>query len=188
MGRRQPACQRFLCEVAATACLLAGLGFAQQFSKIPQGLVSVVPTPIVGVVRGKPSRVELHFRVASGFHINSHNPHSKALIPTTLKLDPPTDIAMGEVSYPKGTDVSVPFARDEKLNVYSGDFDIGAAVRPLRTVVPGLYQIRGALRYQACDNRACYPPKQVPLQFLVRVHKKTGVVVRSSRQSPHVHR
>jgi Disulphide bond corrector protein DsbC len=174
-------------KLAVTVCWLASMVAAEQFSKLPQGLVSVAPTPTTGVIRGRVSRVELHFRVASGFHINSHTPNSKVLIPTTLKLDPPTDIAMGQVRYPKGTDISVPFAKGEKLNVYSGDFEIVAAVRPLRTVVPGEYQIRGALRYQACDNRACYPPKQVPLQFLVRVNKKTSVGVRKNRQSPHVH-
>jgi Disulphide bond corrector protein DsbC len=124
-----------------------------------------------------------------GFHINSNTPHSEFLIPTALKLDAPTDIVVGRVVYPEGRDVSFPFSPDEKLNVYSGDFKVALAVRPLHTVVPGKYAVHGNLKYQACDNAQCYPPKQLPVNFEVKVIKGTeGSGRRNPAQSPHAHR
>jgi hypothetical protein len=126
--------------------------------------------------------------VASGFHINSNTPQSEFLIATVLKLDAPTDIMIGRVSYPKGEELSFPFAPDEKLSVYSGIFDIGIVVRPLHDVIPIKYMIRGNLRYQACDKAACYPPKSLPVQFEVKVAKAVPTAHRRNpAQSPHIH-
>jgi hypothetical protein len=36
----------------------------------------------------------LNFRVATGFHINSNAPKDEFLIPTSLKMDLPTDIIL----------------------------------------------------------------------------------------------
>jgi hypothetical protein len=147
------------------------------------------PAPLTSVRAGTPGEVELRFRVSPGFHINSNTPKSEFLIPTVLKLNPPTDIVIGKITYPKGRDLSFPFAPDEKLNVYSGAFDIAVVVRPLRDVLPTKYMIHGQLRYQACDNAACYPPKNLPLEFEIKVAKATPV--RGGRgnpaQSPHIH-
>ena len=65
--------------------------------------------------------------------------------------------------------MSFAFAPDEKLNVYTGDFNVDVLVQPLRSVQPGKYIVRGSLKYQACDNTACYPPKNLPISFDVRI-------------------
>ena len=44
-------------------------------------------------------------------------------------------------------------------------------VHPLKTVEKGKYIIRGSLKYQACDNSACYPPKNLPISFDVKIAK-----------------
>ena len=66
--------------------------------------------------------MNLRFRVGSGFHVNSNQPKSEFLIPTVLKLSAPTDIVIGKVSYPAGTEMSFAFAPDDKLSVYTGEF------------------------------------------------------------------
>ncbi|MGE5206323.1 MAG: protein-disulfide reductase DsbD domain-containing protein [Chlamydiota bacterium] len=133
--------------------------------------VEMAPAGVTPVVRGKPGTVELDFRVRQGFHINSNHPNSPYLIPTVLKVDALTDIAIGKVDYPTGRDLTFSFAPDEKLNVYSGDFALKVTVHPLHTVLPGKYKVRGQLRYQACDDRACYPPRNLPVSFEVQVKK-----------------
>lgn len=148
--------------------------------------VEMAPAGVTPVVRGKWGTVELDFRVKQGFHINSHHPNSAYLIPTALKLDPPTDITIGNVDYPAGRNLTFAFAPDEKLNVYSGDFAVKVTLIPMHTVLAGKYNVRGQLRYQACDDRACYPPRNLPVQFQVQV-KKTAARPRPNRQSPHVH-
>jgi len=146
------------------------------------------PPPTITVTRGKPGTVDLHFRIDGGFHINSNTPTTEFLIPTTLKLTAPTDIVVGKVIYPPGEQMSFPFAPDEKLSVYTGVLVLGVLVRPLVTVVPGKYAFHGQLKYQACDKAACYPPRQLPVDFLINVAKGSAARKRNPGQSPHVHR
>jgi hypothetical protein len=150
--------------------------------------VTLAPIDPVTVTRGKGAPVSLHFRVAPGFHINSNTPKSEFLIPTALKMDAPTDIALTRTSYPAGKDMSFPFAPDEPLNVYTGDFTVTMTVRPLHTVPAGKYAIHGDLKYQACDNAACYPPKHLPVEFEVKVLKGATSGGKNPAQSPHAHR
>lgn len=150
--------------------------------------VTMSPASLTSIPAGKPGQVELRFRVAPGFHINSNTPKSEFLIPTVLKLDAPTDIMIGKVSYPKGEELSFPFAPDEKLSVYSGTFAVAVVVRPLHSVVPIKYMIHGKLRYQACDNAACYPPKNLPVSFEIKVAKPEAAHKKNPAQSPHIHR
>lgn len=149
--------------------------------------VTMLEIPTAAVTRGKPNTVELRFRIAPGFHVNSNTPKAEFLIPTKLKMDPPTDIVMGKITYPEGAEMSFPFAPGDKLSVYSGTFSVLVTVRPLAGVLPGRYTIRGQLRYQACDKAACYPPKNLPLDFEVKVVKAPPPPRKNPGQSPHVH-
>jgi len=149
--------------------------------------VTMMPAGVTNVTRGKSNTVELEFRVEPGFHVNSNKPAAEYLIPTALKLDPPTDIAVGRITYPEGQEMSFAFAPDEKLSVYTGEFTVSLAVRPLASVLPSKYEFHGNLRYQACDNAACYPPKTLPVRFEVKVVKAPPPPRRNPAQSPHVH-
>lgn len=171
--------------LAFTICVAVAPALPQAAGKVP--LVTVAPVPIVVATRAKQTAVDLNFRVPRGYHINSNAPKSEFLIPTALKMDLPTDIILGKIQYPVGEDVSFPFSPDEKLNVYTGDFTIGLAVHPLQAVVPGKYVMHGVLRYQACDNSACYPPKQLPLSLEIKVVKGPAPPRRNPAQSPHAH-
>lgn len=149
--------------------------------------VIMAPVPLVTAQRAAQTTVALNFRVGSGFHINSNTPKSEFLIPTSLKMDLPTDIVLGKIEYPAGKDLTFPFSPDETLNVYSGDFTINLAVHPLHSVVPGKYVMHGVLRYQACDNAQCFPPKSLPVSFDVKVTKEPPAPTHNPAQSPHVH-
>ena len=155
-----------------------------QTGKAPS--VSFAPVALVTAPRAAQTMVALNFRVGSGFHINSNAPKDEFLIPTALKMDLPTDIVLGKIEYPEGKDVAFPFMPDTKLNVYSGDFTINVAVHPLASVVPGKYAMHGVLRYQACDNAQCFPPKTIPVSFDVKV-VKSPPVHHTNPQSPHIH-
>lgn len=164
--------------------LLMGSVLAQS-GKAPS--VSMAPIGAVAAQRGKQTKVTLNFRVAPGFHINSNAPKDEFLIPTALKMDLPTDIVLGKIEYPQGQDVSFPFSPESKLNVYTGDFTINLMVHPLTSVVPGKYAMHGVLRYQACDNAQCFPPKTLPVSFDVKVVKEPSTPRHNPGQSPHVH-
>jgi len=159
-------------------------GVGQDLTGMTKSRVTMAPADLTTVQRGKSSTVELQFRVEPGFHINSHEPKSSFLIPTALQLDPPSDLVISKVNYPAGEDKSFPFSPDEKLNVYTGDFMVSLAVRCLHTATPGRYNIHGILKYQACDDRACYPQKQLPVTFEVKVAKAVRPPRPNPRQSP----
>jgi hypothetical protein len=171
--------------MALFACAMLAATASGQSGKAPS--VSIAPVPQVTAQRAAQTMVSLNFRVARGFHINSNTPKSEYLIPTALKMDLPTDIILGGIQYPAGKDLTFPFSPDETLNVYSGDFTIAVAVHPMHSVVPGKYVMHGVLRYQACDNAQCFPPKTLPVSFDVKVVKEPPGPRHNPAQSPHVH-
>jgi len=114
------------------------------------------------VPAGKAGVLELRFHVVDGFHVNSHTPKSELLIPTALKLDAADGVKAGTLEYPAGKAYSFSFDPSEKLDVYAGDFTVKLPV----VAAAGEHTVSGILRYQACDNAACYPPKTLPVQIL----------------------
>ena len=152
--------------------------------------VTAEPVQPISVAAGKPAAVKMKFQVSPGFHINSNQPGSDLLIPTVLHLSPPTDIGIGKVTYPQGESLTLSIAPDQPLNVYSGEFAITALVSATRTATPGNYKVHGELKYQACNDRACFPPRQAPVEFEVTVlksHLRTGQSAHNPPQSPHIH-
>jgi Disulphide bond corrector protein DsbC len=173
--------------LASAFVLFSASVWAQDELGPQAGTVKMAPAPLVTAVQGKSATVPLSFRVASGFHINSNRPKAEFLIPTVLKVEATTDIVIGKTTYPDGQDLSFAFAPDEKLNVYTGDFNVDVLVRPLRSVQPGKYIVRGTLKYQACDNSSCFPPKQLPVSFDVKIAKAPPVPTANPAQTPHAH-
>jgi hypothetical protein len=174
--------------LCACALLLSTVSLLSQDLTRSKVYVNMLAPEITPIERGHPSTIELQFRVARGFHINSNRPKQQYLKKTELKLTAPTDIIIGKINYPNGVDRSFPFAPNDKLNVYAGDFAVDVTVRPLSSVLPQKYAVHGFLKYQACDNAACYPPRQQPVSFEVRVTKDHSIPPRKNpAQSPHAH-
>ena len=143
---------------------------APAFAQAPK--VEQVPTQPVKVVSGKSSTATFVFRVAEGMHVNSDKPLDELLVPTTLKLQPPTQLMVAKINYPEGELMNFPFSPEEKLSLYTGDFGIKALVRVVPGTGPGIYRIKGELKYQACNNRQCFPPKSLPVILDVKVSRK----------------
>jgi hypothetical protein len=111
----------------------------------------------VTVPAAKPTKMNLHFRIAPGLHINSHTPTQDELIPTTLTIPAGSGVRLDGVAYPPGTDFTLPLDPHTKLSVYSGEFILQARI----VATPGDHLVEAALRYQACDNNACMPPRTI---------------------------
>lgn len=178
---------------ALVACVLlvASCAFAQRDTlggpKHPGPSVSLVTTGPLAISRVKPSPFALTFHVADGYHVNSHTPKTDNLIPTSLALDPPQDIAVGRVTYPPGKDFEFSFAPGEKLSVYEGDFTVKGMMTTAKNVTPGTYKMHGSLTFQACDHQQCYPPKKTPVDFNIKVQNPPVKPRRNPGQSPHIH-
>ncbi len=151
--------------------------------------VTAAPIAKVTVLQGGKGKVEMLFQVKPGFHINSHKPSSDLYIPTTVTLDVPTDVSVAALKYPEGEMLSFPFDPDTKLSVYTGDISVTGTVLAAKSTPRGTYRVHGKLRYQACDNRSCYPPTTVPIAFDVTVARPASSkpVHHNTPQSPHIH-
>lgn len=106
---------------------------------------------------GKPTAVSLHFRIAPGLHINSHKPKDEFLIPTTLTIPDSSGVRLESANYPAGADFTLPADPKTKLNVYTGEFTIQTRLVAER----GDHLVEAQLRYQACDQTQCMPPKTI---------------------------
>ncbi len=125
----------------------------------------------VTVIPGRNAQVTLTFKVGGGYHINSHKPLDELLVPTEVKLSPPTEIMISNIRYPQGQELNFPFSPDTKLSVYSGEFKVTATVRPAQNAPKGTFRVHGDLKFQACTDRQCFPPKKIPVEFDVKIEK-----------------
>ncbi|HEY1807079.1 MAG TPA: protein-disulfide reductase DsbD domain-containing protein [Acidobacteriaceae bacterium] len=113
----------------------------------------------VTLAAGKVQTIELHFRINSGLHINSHEPRQKSLIKTDLIAAEPNGVKISAVDFPSGSDYAFPLDPADKLSVYTGDF----VLKMHLTAQKGNHLVQGALRYQACDTNTCFPPRNAPV-------------------------
>lgn len=114
------------------------------------------------VAANKPAVIELHFKIVQGYHVNSHTPKSELLIPTVLTLQSANGVKAGALEYPAGKPYSFSFDPGDKLDVYANDFTVKLPV----VATSGDHTIDGSLRYQACDNASCYPPRTIPVKVI----------------------
>ncbi|MGH9580249.1 MAG: protein-disulfide reductase DsbD domain-containing protein [Terriglobales bacterium] len=169
----------WMAALAAVLATAAGLRADVGWGSDPkQPSVGVEPIERVTLAAGRSAKVPVRFRLTKGFHVNSNLPKSDLLIPTvfTLKADSPHLAA--RVRYPKGEDIAFPFAPEEPLNVYTDEFTMIVDLKAAAAIGPGEYTVSGELKYQACNDRACFPPKSVPVEFKVAVEKAAKVATR----------
>jgi len=132
--------------------------------------MSVDPPSPVSVSVGKTTDVHLSFRVNEGMHINSHTPSNELLIPTTLNVTQVPQFKIGAISYPKGADLALPFDPTEKLSVYTGTVNLVLRISVPTGAKTGVYTLHAEISYQACNDRACFPPRKLPVEISVTVN------------------
>lgn len=121
------------------------------------------------IVRGKTVRAVVALDIPSELHANSNKPSSEYLIPTTVKVTPVAGVKFGPVEYPAGVDKKFGFS-ENALNVYEGKVEFGFDVTPLKGFRGNSIVVEVAVRYQACNDEVCFPPKtkKVTLTATVR--------------------
>ena len=125
--------------------------------------VAFISPTQVRVPAHRNTQIDLLFRVANGFHINSHTPLDKYLIPARLAVVEAPGLNVTAVDFPPGTDFALQVAPREKLSVYTGEFVLHAHL----TAQPGQHDLEGGLHYQACDQNSCLPPHTIPVSVTV---------------------
>lgn len=110
--------------------------------------------------RGGAVQATIPVSVQPGYHVNSNKPTLEYLIPLKLTWTATGALESGEIAYPKANLEKYEF-EEKPLSVYTGNFDITAHFKVAANATAGPGAAAGKLRYQACSNKACYPPKTV---------------------------
>jgi hypothetical protein len=143
--------------------LTASLSFAQN------NVLSIAPPDKVTAKAGSAVSAKIVAQLRSGYHCNSDKPSDEYLIPLKLTWTAaPLEVA--EVVYPKPQMEKYAFS-DKPLSVYTGDFDIVTKFKVPASAPPGPAVLTGKLRYQACTDRMCLPPKTVDVSLPITVVK-----------------
>jgi thiol:disulfide interchange protein DsbD len=144
---------------------------ASTFSTPPQsaGVIKVYgATTPDKVKKGTVVRVTVTMEIPSGLHVQSNKPLDKFLVATKLDVETPTGMSAGPVTYPRAFLRSLKFSKD-KVAVYEGK----ALIRFNVTVKPnysgGSGDIKGKLRFQACNDDSCFPPITREVKMSVNV-------------------
>jgi hypothetical protein len=148
---------KFAFSLLAAALLLS----SPAGSQTPSGKDVVAPEAYAShdpVARGMSFQVAVVLKIRPGFHVNAREVSEDYLIPTDLHAEVPAGFKLGTVTYPRGTLQTFTFAKNKKLNVYSGNVTILLPLTVLPTAPLGVQHVPMKLRYQACSTEICLPP------------------------------
>ena len=138
--------------------LTAGLAAAQSSY---QGLraATVMPSEPVTLKPGRVLVVPVTVMIRGGYHINSDQPADEYLIPTRLTWST-AGVEVKGIEYPEAEQVTYDFS-PKALSVYSGRIVIRTTFKAPQEMPSSPKELTGKLRYQACNSKACLPPKTV---------------------------
>ena len=124
------------------------------------GYLNVGELPKVAARRGAAVQAKIPLAVQPGYHVNSNTPSDEYLIPLKLTWKQTGALEAGAVAYPKPALEKYEFA-EKPLSVFTGSFQVTANFKVKADAPAGPGAAVGTLRYQACSDRACYPPKNI---------------------------
>lgn len=131
-------------------------------AQTPQLLTIQEPEKTV-VPRQGEVRITLKATVRPGYHTNSDRPTEDYLIPLRLTWEPQAALQVIEILYPKPKLEKFEFT-EKPISVLDGEFEIVTRFRRAPNAMPGPAFLAGKLRYQACNDRMCFPPKTVDIK------------------------
>jgi len=128
----------------------------------PQILTLQEPQRVV-VPRQGDVLAPLKLSMRPGYHANSDKPSEDYLIPLRLTWDAKAPVEAAEIVYPKAKMEKFEFT-EKPISVLDGDFEIVTRLRRAPNAMPGPAFLAGKLRYQACNDKMCFPPKTLDVK------------------------
>jgi thioredoxin:protein disulfide reductase len=109
------------------------------------------------IKKGRVVRASVVMDIPKGLHVQSSKPLDKYLIATKLDVETPSGMTVGAISYPRAVMRNLKFSKGA-VAVYEG-----RAIVRFNVTVPANYggssgEIKGKLRFQACNDESCFPP------------------------------
>jgi DsbC/DsbD-like thiol-disulfide interchange protein len=153
----------FLVALGAAGQLLAPKPSAVQHVSVETS----VSAP--GVVPGATLTLWADVTPNSGVHVYAPGAKAFDFTPVSIVLTPHASVSAGKPRFPSAQPAP-PGSIDEKVPIFAKAFRIAQPITLRQTAKPGeVVTISGAVNYQACDDRICYPPSSVSLHWTVTV-------------------
>jgi thiol:disulfide interchange protein DsbD len=127
-----------------------------------------VTAPAVPVAAGAGTEVVITIEIEPGWHVNANPSSPDYLIPTSVEVKPGFGISAGHPSYPEAHRVKLAFDESE-ISVYDHAAVIRVPLSAATDAVNGRHMLRGAVRFQACNDQLCLAPARVTFDLVATV-------------------
>ncbi|MGH9672433.1 MAG: protein-disulfide reductase DsbD domain-containing protein [Bryobacteraceae bacterium] len=118
-------------------------------------------------LRGATASVAIKVELRDGYHVNSNTPSDEYLIPLRLTWNA-APLQVASVEFPKPRMEKYSFS-EQPLSVFVEGFQISTRLRTPSSAPLGPKTLTGKLRYQACNDRLCLPPRTVEVKLPVEI-------------------
>jgi hypothetical protein len=118
--------------------------------------------------KGDSTRMVVKVVIPKGWHIQSNAPLDEFLIPTELKTEG-EGLGFGKPVFPKPVLEDFP-ALGGKVALFAGTVEIKVPVgrKSGKVTEEALEKAKAVLRYQACNDSQCLPPKEITAKYEVK--------------------
>jgi hypothetical protein len=130
-------------------------------------VLTVIPPEKIAGKRGEIAAADFNVQLKTGYHVNSNTPSDAYLIPLKLSWNAgPAEVQ--DVVFPAPKMEKYQFS-STPLSVFTGNFRIQTKFKILPNAPLGETTLTGKLRYQACNDQMCLPPRNVDVKLPVFV-------------------
>ncbi len=151
----------------AISLLLLGSAFGAAMSAKAQSVTGSIGNGTAA--KGAATRATVVLNIPAGLHVNSNRPNGEYQIPTSVRASG-NGVRIGSVTYPRGRNRKFSFS-ETSLNVYEGRATFNFNVTVPATFKGSSVSVRVAVKYQACTNEVCYPPKTKEITLTAKVRQ-----------------
>lgn len=147
-------------SAAPVLALFAACALAQYTN-----VLTLNPPEKIAGKRGETVNANFELVLKNGFHVNSNKPNEEYLIPLRLSWsDGPVQPV--ETNFPQPKQEKYAFS-PKPVSVFSGTFKVQQKFKIASTATNGF--VTGKLRYQACNDHECLPPKNIEIKVPLEV-------------------
>jgi DsbC/DsbD-like thiol-disulfide interchange protein len=119
---------------------------------------------------GESASVVLELKVREGFHVQANPASRPQLIPTKVDVTAASGFEISKPSYPVAKPYKIA-GLDTMVDTYEGRFEVRIPFKSGTSVKAGKYELDGRIKYQACDDKVCFPPTlakfRVPIEVVL---------------------
>jgi hypothetical protein len=158
-----------LSSSSAAAALLSAALFTPAAAQLNSlsNVLSVIPPQKLVARPSETITAEFRIQLRNGYHVNSNKPADPYLIPLRFTWLPGAAQVL-EVQYPAPKMERFEFSQ-KPVSVFDGEFKTTARVKVGANPPRGPLKLEGKLRYQACNDKMCLPPRTIDVSVPLEI-------------------